>query len=226
MVVTARQRGLDVVESDTLRYLAARPDNSLGGLMAAQVVEHLEPDYLLRFLKTAFDKLRPGAPVVVETINPACWLAFFSSYIRDVTHVRPLHPDTLEYLLQANGFGRVRIQYSAPVPAHMKMQAVAFPPELAQAAETINANAAILNNLMFTYLDYAAIAYRSRAVRCACSSGIPGRAWTRAPTTAASSMPASTMEPARSNRRCACGAARSSMSSARDTRCRTNGWAS
>ena len=37
---------------------------------------------------------------MLETINPACWLAFFSSYIRDFTHVRPVHPETLQYLLQ------------------------------------------------------------------------------------------------------------------------------
>ena len=98
---------------------------------------------------------------MVETINPPCWLAFFSSYVRDLTHVRPLHPETLEHLLQATGFGRVTIRYSAPVPGHMKMQPVALPPELAAAAQTLNANAAILNNLMFTYLDYAAIGYRS-----------------------------------------------------------------
>ena len=32
---------------------------------------------------------------------------------------------------------------------------------IAQVAHTVNANAAILNNLMFTHLDYAAIGYRS-----------------------------------------------------------------
>jgi hypothetical protein len=32
---------------------------------------------------------------------------------------------------------------------------------LAQIAHTLNANAVILNNLLFSYLDYAAIGYRS-----------------------------------------------------------------
>ena len=116
--------------------------------------------------------MRPGAPIVLETINPACWLAFFSSYIRDVTHVRPVHPETLQYLLRASGFERVELRYSAPVPDHIKMQTVDLPsailssPEpqavaLARAAHAINANAAVLNNLMFTHLDYAAVAYRS-----------------------------------------------------------------
>ena len=51
-------------------YLASLPDGSLGGLIAAQVVEHLEPDYLMRFLETAYHKLRPGSKIVLETINP------------------------------------------------------------------------------------------------------------------------------------------------------------
>jgi SAM-dependent methyltransferase len=171
MVAAARERGLDVVESDALAHLESLADGSLGGLMAAQVVEHLEPAYLIRLLATAYQKLRPGAPIVVETINPACWLAFFSSYIRDFTHAQPMHPETLQYLLQANGFGKVTLQYSAPVPDHMKMQPVdvatlaatgdAPASAMAQMARTLNANAAILNNLLFTYLDYAAIGYRS-----------------------------------------------------------------
>jgi hypothetical protein len=32
---------------------------------------------------------------------------------------------------------------------------------VAQMARVVNANAAILNNLLFTYFDYAAIGYRS-----------------------------------------------------------------
>jgi 2-polyprenyl-3-methyl-5-hydroxy-6-metoxy-1,4-benzoquinol methylase len=170
MVATACERGLDVVQGDALAYLESLRDGSLGGLMAAQVVEHLTPPYLTRLLGTAFQKLRSGAPLIVETINPACWLAFFSSYIRDFTHVQPVHPETLQYLLQASGFGRVTLQYSQPVPEHMKMQPVDVAAlaaaggeaaSVAQMARVVNANAAILNNLLFTYFDYAAIGYRS-----------------------------------------------------------------
>jgi hypothetical protein len=32
---------------------------------------------------------------------------------------------------------------------------------LAQIAHTLNANAVVLNNLMFTHMDYAAIGFRS-----------------------------------------------------------------
>jgi len=159
MAAVSRSRGLDATSGDALSYLLAQPDGSLGGLFAAQVVEHLEPDYLMRFLDTAYHKLRPGSKIVLETINPACWFAFFSSYIRDITHVRPLHPDTLQYLLTASGFQKVTVRYSAPFPDELKLQTAPGEPSSA-AEQAIHDNVKTLNALLFTYLDYAAIGER------------------------------------------------------------------
>jgi len=171
MAAVARARDLDVVHGDALAFVAALPPESIGGAIATQVVEHLEPSYLLRLIDALARALRPNAPIVLETINPACWLAFFSSYIRDFTHVRPLHPDTLRYLLRAHGFSRVALQYSAPVAEQMKMKTIDLPAEilssadpfaveLSRIAHALNANAAILTCLMFTGRAYAAVAYR------------------------------------------------------------------
>jgi O-antigen chain-terminating methyltransferase len=170
MVESCRARGLHVVEGDAVDHLRALPDSSLGGLFAAQVVEHLEPDHLLRLLDAACSKLKPGAPIVLETINPACWAAFFESYIRDLTHVRPVHPETLKYLLEASGFGRVEIRYRAPYPDAAKLQSLQAASPSADAPETawalndlrelVNANVEKLNARLFTYFDYAAIGRR------------------------------------------------------------------
>jgi SAM-dependent methyltransferase len=164
MVEVCKGKGLHAEAGDALAYLGGLPDGSLGGLFAAQVVEHLEPRYLMRLLDAAFDTLRPGAPIVLETINPSCWFAFFESYIRDLTHVRPVHPDTLKYLLIATGFQRVEIRYRAPYPEADKLQALAqsggAPTSLDDMIETLNANVEKINRLLFTYLDYAAIGWR------------------------------------------------------------------
>ena len=164
MVEVCKGKGLHAEAGDALAYLGGLPDGSLGGLFAAQVVEHLEPRYLMRLLDAAFDKLRPGAPIVLETINPSCWFAFFESYIRDLTHVRPVHPDTLKYLLIATGFQRVEIRYRAPYPEADKLQVLAqsggAPTSLDDMIETLNANVEKINRLLFTYLDYAAIGWR------------------------------------------------------------------
>jgi SAM-dependent methyltransferase len=164
MVEVCRARGLEAAEGDALGYLRAQPDASLGGLFAAQVVEHLDPSYLMRTLDAAYHALRPGSRIILETINPACWFAFFESYIRDLTHVRPIHPDTLKYLLTASGFQRVEIRFRAPYPEREKLQPVALDadasPAAQAAADTLNANAERINRLLFTHLDYAAVAVR------------------------------------------------------------------
>jgi SAM-dependent methyltransferase len=164
MVEVCRARGLAADEIDVLQFLRTAPDGSLGGLFAAQVIEHLEPDYLLRTLEAAFHALRPGARIVLETINPACWTAFFESYIRDLTHVRPIHPETLQYLLTASGFQQVDIRYRSPLPQSERLQHVAIadgtPPALRETFETLNENAERLNRRLFSYMDYAAVAVR------------------------------------------------------------------
>ena len=168
MVEVGRARGLDVTVGDAVGFLRGVPDESLGGLFAAQVVEHLPADYLIRFLGLAYQKLRPGSKVILETINPTCWFAFFDGYIRDITHAQPLHPDTLKYLLVASGFQHATVRYSAPYPEYAKLQAV--PTEGLEQVDTANALLALtaayndsaekINDLLFTHMDYAVIAER------------------------------------------------------------------
>jgi O-antigen chain-terminating methyltransferase len=165
MAEVCRERGLDVKKADAVGYLSALDDASLGGIFSAQVVEHLQPGYLLRFLELAFLKLRPGGRLVLETLNPACWVAFFESYIRDITHVWPLHPETVKYFVVASGFSKVTIEFRSPVPPQDRLQAIAVPagadPRFADLAEAFNANVEKLNSRIFTYLDYAVVAEKA-----------------------------------------------------------------
>ena len=162
MAELCRARGLNVAEADAVTYLASLPDGSLGGIFAAQVVEHLEPSYLLRLLDLAFEKLQPGGTLVLETLNPACWTAFFESYIRDITHRWPLHPETLQYLVTASGFTRASIEFRSPVPPQDRLQPISVPADgdaaLRELVETFNGNVEKLNARMFTHMDYAIVA--------------------------------------------------------------------
>jgi SAM-dependent methyltransferase len=170
MVEACRARGLDATTGDALTHVASLADGSLGGIVAIQVIEHLEPAYLSRLLQTAFHKLRPGAPLVLETINPACWVAFFESYIRDLSHVRPIHAETLQYLLHASGFSHVQIVYRSPIAEDGRLQQVTARPThfeeepskdpLTELVTAFNRNVERLNARLFTYQDYAAIARR------------------------------------------------------------------
>lgn len=169
MVEVCRSRGLDAAAADARSYLRGVAGESLGGLIAIQVVEHLQPQYLSEMLGLAFDKIRPGGRIVLETINPACWVAFFESYLRDLTHVKPIHPETLQYLLQASGFTDVEIVYRAPIAPEGRLQKVtALPTHYGDAATdaltelvtSFNQNVDRLNERMFSFQDFAALGRR------------------------------------------------------------------
>jgi len=164
MAEVCRGRGLDVTEGDAVGYLSSLPDGSLGGSFAAQVVEHLDADYLLRFLELAYHRLRPGSKIVLETINVDSWAAFFGPYLKDITHVRPLPPDTLRFLLRASGFQRVDTRASSPMGDEHKL--TRLPIDIADASGSgpliaaFNQNVDRLNALLFGFSDYAAIGER------------------------------------------------------------------
>jgi SAM-dependent methyltransferase len=165
MVEACRANGLDATEGDALQFFESLDDASVGGIFSAQVVEHLKPGYLARLLETAAHKVRPGGLVILETINPASWVAFFESFIRDITHVWPLHPQTLQYLMRASGFREVAIEYRSPVPESGRLRPLPAPPFGVDPATeafvaTFNENVEKLNMRLFGYLDYAVVARR------------------------------------------------------------------
>ena len=165
MVEACRAAGLDAVEGDALAYLESLPDASLGGLIAVQVVEHFQPAYLTTFLDVAYHKLKPGSKIVLETLNPSCWFAFFEAYIRDITHAWPLHPETLKFLVVASGFQRVDVRWLSPYPSDAKLQHIELPPDsrtggMAALAQAFNENVDKANAVMFSYLDYAVVGER------------------------------------------------------------------
>ncbi len=166
MVELCRSQGLQVEQGDALSYLGRQTDRSIGALAAIQVVEHFAPAYLVRFLETAYHKMNEGAPLILETINAACWMAFFETYIRDLTHQRPLHPDTLGYLVEASGFSAVDIRFRQPVTAGDRLDLVRTEalagghPSVEALAAAVNDHADKLNARLFSSMDYAVIARR------------------------------------------------------------------
>jgi hypothetical protein len=94
-------------------------------------------------------------------------MAFFETYIRDLTHRQPLHPDTLRHLVQATGFTRVDVQFRQPVREADRLDmvrapAVGAPPagELAAIIDAVNAHAEKLNGRLFSAMDYVVVARR------------------------------------------------------------------
>jgi SAM-dependent methyltransferase len=159
-VLECRTKGLDVVEGDAVEFLRGEQDGSLGGVFAAQVVEHLPPPVLAALLAEAHRALRKGGLLLLETVNVRTATAFLEVYIRDLTHERPLHPETLAFMVAAHGFTDVRVDTRAPIPAEGKLKLIPWQGLPDEAARALNENVERLNTLLFGPLDYAVIARR------------------------------------------------------------------
>jgi O-antigen chain-terminating methyltransferase len=160
LVRECKDRGLDVMEGDLLAVLRSQSDASLGGVFAAQVAEHLPPGVLQEMVRQSHRVLRPGGLLVLETVNPRSVLAFLEIYNRDLTHERPLHPDTLSFLAAAAGFSDVRVEMRSPVDPATRLQAVPGDGLPSRAHEVLNENVTKLNDLLYGPQEYALLARR------------------------------------------------------------------
>ncbi len=147
MVAYCRGEGLDVEQAGGIEHLEGLEEGALGGIFAAQVVEHLPATELVRLLELAASKLRSGGLLVAETINPLSPIAL-RNYFADLTHAQPLVPETLELLARQCGFASVEVRF-----ANEPEQRLVEP-----ADPTIAANVRRLNELLFAPLDYAILA--------------------------------------------------------------------
>jgi len=160
MVQYCRSRHLQAEQIDAISYLEKLPDSCLDGIFIDQVVEHLEPGYLVRMLVLCYQKLDTGGNIVVETVNPLSLASFFNFYL-DLSHYKPVHPLTLQFLLESVGFMQNEIKYYSPIPDEIKLQKIELPEKFSDIEHEIikkyNYNIEMLNNLLWGPRDYAAI---------------------------------------------------------------------
>ena len=161
MVAFCRAEGFDVTEGDAIAYLEGLDEASLGGIFAAQVVEHLEPGPLTAFLDLAASRVRPGGVLLLETINPLSLFAL-RNYFADLTHAQPLIPETLSMLVKQAGFGEVEIRFQNELGEEQLLEPVELPPDprFDDARRALEANRARLNEVLFGPQDYALVARR------------------------------------------------------------------
>lgn len=147
MIELCEDGDLEVYLDDAVQYLAQLPDNSLAGLTAFHIIEHLPLGVLIRLIDEALRVVRPGGVVLFETPNPENLITGACNFYIDPTHRNPLPPALVAFLLQARGFERVEIDRRHPGDPSLLLQS------------NEQAISGPLNQLLFGPQDYAAIGY-------------------------------------------------------------------
>ena len=161
MVLYCQEKGLDVAREDAFAYLESVPDASLGGIFAAQVVEHLEPTRIIELVSLCHRKLQLDGVLIFETPNPICLTVFARSFYMDLSHIRPIHPEAMKFLCESAGFKDLQVKFSSPVESSMRIPPLSGVVANAQATTEFNQGIERLNELLYGFQDYAVIGKKS-----------------------------------------------------------------
>ncbi|MEW5914264.1 MAG: methyltransferase domain-containing protein [Thermodesulfobacteriota bacterium] len=157
MVELCRKQGLEVVQAEALEYLRGLEDATLGGVLMAQLIEHLTHDELSELISLAAAKLKPGGWLIAETVNPACLTTFSGAFYLDLSHTKPIHSEAARFLWQWAGLKDVDILLLSPYPDDYLLRKL---PGEGPLVEAFNHNVKRLNDLLYGPQDYAVVGRR------------------------------------------------------------------
>ncbi len=101
-------KGVKVLQDDAAHHLADLPDASLGGIFCAHMIEHMQPEYVIKLIKESHRVLRPGAVFIIITPN-AKDLRTTERFWMDISHVRLYPEKLLTAILKKAGFNEIKI---------------------------------------------------------------------------------------------------------------------
>ena len=144
------EKGIEVVAKDAVTHLSELEPGSVDGVVGSHLVEHLPPAGVTALVALAGEKLADGGILILETPNPESLVAGSINFHRDLTHVRPIHPDTLAFLAESAGLSNVEIRRLSPVPEDERLPS--------PGDGRLDAVVERLNDLLYGYQDYAVVA--------------------------------------------------------------------
>jgi SAM-dependent methyltransferase len=166
MVELCRARGLDAEEGDLFAALAGAAPGSLGAVVSFHVIEHLPALALDRLVRLAWQALRPGGVLILETPSPLSLVVAARNFWLDPTHQRPVHPESLLLLFELAGFDPVERLDLRAFPAATRLPEIdlaAVPEGQRALADHVNRLRDRLDELLFGYQDYGLIGTKPTA---------------------------------------------------------------
>ena len=150
MIKQCQELGFDVIESDAIQYLRTLKTNTLGAVTGMHIIEHIPFKRLIALFDEVLRVLKPGGVAIFETPNPENLIVGACNFYYDPTHLNPLPPEPMRFVMEARGFGTIEILRLHPYE------------ESAMLNEGSEQLKEIVNKLMFGARDYALIAYKAK----------------------------------------------------------------
>jgi O-antigen chain-terminating methyltransferase len=149
MVKRCIKLGFDARQDNALSYLRAQRSSSVAALSGIHIVEHIPFESLLSLLKEAFRVVAPGGFVLFETPNAENVVVGSLTFWYDSSHIKPVPPDVLAFMLQYAGFNETKLIRMRPD----KELSQEVPDELTKK----------MAQRLFGPRDYVAVGYKSKS---------------------------------------------------------------
>lgn len=140
---------------DAIEFLRSQEDGSVGGIFASQLIEHLPFNLIMELCQLAYQKLEKDAYMILETPNPMSLAVFTHAFYIDPSHNKPVHPLTLQYILQKAGFTNVEIFFTPQ--SRLPMEIPSVQSTAIENLEELNKSLDFVNDTLFGSQDYAVI---------------------------------------------------------------------
>lgn len=149
-------KGLKATCADGCDFL--EKTEGVDGIFVGQVVEHLKPHQIIRLCNTAYERLEVGGCIIMETPNPTSLSIYTNAFYIDPSHIKPVHPLTLQYYLEKAGFKDIEIIYTESSRPPFEIP----PLKLADGENTAEFNEAMkrVSDMIFGSQDYAVVAVK------------------------------------------------------------------
>ena len=111
MVNDCKKLNLNIIQGDALSLLDEFCEESFSIVSAFHVIEHMSHENIKELLIKSKRVLKPDGLLILETPSIDNIIVSSKSFHIDPTHINPIHPDLLAFMIKRSGFDRLKYYF-------------------------------------------------------------------------------------------------------------------
>ena len=109
---------LNIINQDIFEVFKSYEDSSFDVITAFHFIEHIKHDKLIKFFEEAKRLLSPSGLMILETPSIDNLIVSSRTFYLDPTHLNPINPDSISYIIESLGFDKSKYYYINSGPLH------------------------------------------------------------------------------------------------------------